>query len=162
LFSISKLSLRYLIDSLLARPNPSVRIVRPLVLNRTVDPYQPNSPTADINAPTSKCHGRTALQAALEQGHIELIQLLLNGGADVNAPPSYIRGVTAIQATAIKGHITVVQLLLDYGTDVNAAPAVHEGRTALEGAAEHGRIDILQLLINAGARTIGDGQNTYG
>jgi hypothetical protein len=50
LLSISKLSVRYLIDSLLTRPSPSVRIVRPLVLNRTVDPYQPSTPTRLINA----------------------------------------------------------------------------------------------------------------
>ena len=46
-FSISKLSVRYLTDSLLTRLSPSVRIVRPLVLTRTVDPYQPNTSTRD-------------------------------------------------------------------------------------------------------------------
>jgi ankyrin repeat protein len=83
------------------------------------------------------------LQAAVENGNIQLVEILLNAGGEVNAPPSQKYGITAIQAAVIRGHIRVAQLLLNAGADVNAAPAIWEGRTALEGAAEHGRIDLL-------------------
>jgi hypothetical protein len=50
-YSITKLTVRYLTDLLLTKLCPSVHIVRPLVLNRTVDPYQPNN---NPNSPSTR------------------------------------------------------------------------------------------------------------
>ena len=102
---------------------------------------------ADVNAPASGDSGRSALQAAAEQGNIQHVQILLLHGADVNASPYEIRGVTALQAASISGHLEVVALLLAAGADINGEESRYEGRTALEGAAEHGRLDIVHLLL---------------
>ncbi|KAL3459677.1 ankyrin repeat-containing domain protein [Aspergillus heterothallicus] len=105
----------------------------------------------DVNYPALGSRGRTALQQAVETGHLEIVQLLLRHGADVNAVPAPYGGATALQLAAIKGYIGLVRKLIDLGANVNAPGAKEEGRTALQGAAEHGRIDILQLLMEEGA-----------
>lgn len=98
---------------------------------------------ADVN---EHC-GTSALQAAADQGNIQLVQILLLHGADVNAVPDELFGVTALQAASISGHLEVVALLLAAGADINGEISRHEGRTALEGAVEHGRLDIVHLLL---------------
>ena len=102
---------------------------------------------ANVNAPASEYRGRSALQAAADQGNIQHVQILLRHGADVNASPSEVYGVTALQAASISGHLEVAALLLAAGADINGEESRYGGRTALEGAAEHGRLDIVHLLL---------------
>lgn len=98
--------------------------------------------------PTSPLrNNRTALQAAAGGGHLEVVQLLLSGGAKPNANPATCRGQTALQAAAGGGHLEVCQLLLDNGAEVNAEPA-RGGRTALQAAAGGGYLNIAQLLLS--------------
>ncbi|KAL4893328.1 ankyrin repeat-containing domain protein [Aspergillus ambiguus] len=105
---------------------------------------------------------RTALQHAVSNGSMELINLLLNHGANVNSAPSYDGGATALQVAAIQGYLGIARRLIDLDADVNAAPARRNGRTALEGAAEHGRIDMVRLLLDEGALLVGDdGEHQY-
>lgn len=62
----------------------------------------------DVNIPVGS-YG-TALQAALAQGHKEVVQLLLDEGADIN-----LRGgndITALQAALAGGHREIVQILV--------------------------------------------------
>ncbi|PLB53301.1 ankyrin, partial [Aspergillus steynii IBT 23096] len=99
---------------------------------------------------------RTALQHAVNNGNMDLINLLLDHGADVNTAPSEDGGATALQIAAIQGYLGIARKLIDLDADVNAAPARRNGRTALEGAAEHGRIDMLRLLLDEGALLVGD------
>jgi ankyrin repeat protein len=107
---------------------------------------------AQINALPARNYGRTALQAAAEQGHIEMAKLLLSQGskdAQINAPPAYEGGRTALQAAAEQGHIEMAELLLSQDskdTQINAPPAHEEGRTALQAAAEQGHIEMVELL----------------
>jgi ankyrin repeat protein len=105
---------------------------------------------ADINALAAKHGGRTALQAASEEGHVELVQLLLDAGADVNAPAAESLGRTALQAASQKGHVELVRLLLDAGAHINASPS-YGGVTAIQAAAIKGYIRVVQLLLNSGA-----------
>lgn len=105
---------------------------------------------------------RTALQHAVNNGNMDLINFLLDHGADVNSAPSEDGGATALQIAAIQGYLGIARKLLDLDADVNAAPARRNGRTALEGAAEHGRIDMLRLLLDEGASLVGnDGERQY-
>lgn len=105
---------------------------------------------APINVPAKGSFGRTALQAAVEKGNMELVEHLIQRGANVNAPPSSVAGATALQLAAIQGYAGIASLLLDAGADPFAEGAPVQGRTALEGAAEHGRTDMVQLLLNIG------------
>jgi ankyrin repeat protein len=101
---------------------------------------------------------RTPLQLAVEKGHTEVIEYLLENGADVNAAPCIRGGATAIQLAAIKGNVGLAErLILDYGADFNAPACKFQGRTAFEGAAEHGRLDMLLMLYHKGVDLLSDG-----
>ncbi|RFU82187.1 ankyrin repeat [Trichoderma arundinaceum] len=99
----------------------------------------------------TRYNGRTALQAASERGHLNIVKLLLNLGAEVNAPPSPIAGRTALQAAARGGFGAIVQLLLESGAQVNAPPARYKGITALQGACLQGALEIVDFLLKSGA-----------
>ncbi|KAH0499817.1 hypothetical protein TgHK011_006983 [Trichoderma gracile] len=99
----------------------------------------------------ARYNGRTALQAAAERGHLNIVKLLLQLGAEVNAPPSPSAGRTALQAAAGGGFGAIVQLLLEHGAHVNAAAARYKGFTALQGACLQGRLELVDLLLGAGA-----------
>ncbi|RYP51343.1 hypothetical protein DL768_003347 [Monosporascus sp. mg162] len=104
---------------------------------------------------------RTALQAAVEIGHLELIKMLLEAGADVNAPAAPFMGATALQIAAIKGHLGLAKHLLEQGANIDAQAGDEYGRTALEGAAENGHIDMLCFLLQEGAKTTGSHRRQY-
>lgn len=116
---------------------------------------------ADINYLGKGARRRTALQHAVENGNMELVNMLLDLGADINGAPAIDGGATALQIAAIRGYLGIARKLVDMGADINAAPSRFNGRTALEGAAEHGRIDMLQMLLNDGALIVGDGERQY-
>ncbi|KAG5827100.1 hypothetical protein H9Q74_002810 [Fusarium xylarioides] len=101
---------------------------------------------ADVNA-----HGGeygNALQAALNEGHQEVVQLLLDKGVDVNA-----RGVeygNALQTASYNGNRDIVQLLLDNGADANARGGRYGN--AIQTASFKGNRDVVQLLNLNGAK----------
>src|SRR5437762_1455359 len=73
---------------------------------------------ADVNAPRGEWYG-TALQAASDQGHDQIVQRPLEKGADVNAPEG--KYGTALQMASYQGYDQIVQRLLKEGADVNAS-----------------------------------------
>ncbi|OAA79789.1 Ankyrin repeat-containing domain protein [Akanthomyces lecanii RCEF 1005] len=105
---------------------------------------------ANVNAPAPEPQGRTALQAAVELGDRDIIELLLRHRADVNAFPSF-EGFTALQAAVLRGDPSLVSQLIDYGADVNAPAAAENGRTALQAAVAAGNLDIIHILLQKGA-----------
>ncbi|OBT40870.1 hypothetical protein VE00_09521 [Pseudogymnoascus sp. WSF 3629] len=66
---------------------------------------------ADVNAAAAEDGGRTALQAAAERGHLEMVDRLLAAEADVNAAAANSGGLTALQAAAKGGHLELVDRL---------------------------------------------------
>ena len=96
----------------------------------------------------------SALQAASDQGHEKVVQLLLDRGADVNAQGGYYG--TALQAASRYGHEKVVQLLLDRGADVNAQGEYHSN--ALQAASYEGHEKVVQLLLDRGADVNAQGE----
>ncbi|KAI1155722.1 hypothetical protein F4825DRAFT_406258 [Nemania diffusa] len=101
---------------------------------------------ADPNA-TGEEYGN-ALTAAVYDGTLHIVEMLLDAGANVNAPEGY-----AIQAAAAQGHYEIVQVLLKRGADVNAITTNEnfEEGTALQGATEAGQTEIVRLLLESGA-----------
>ncbi|EHK20561.1 uncharacterized protein TRIVIDRAFT_112704, partial [Trichoderma virens Gv29-8] len=85
---------------------------------------------------------------AVEDGHAEIVELLLEGGT--NATVANEGGWMPLHAAASKGHVDVVRLLLDMGkVDVDSKNG--DGCTALRLASEREHEDIVQLLLKRGA-----------
>jgi ankyrin repeat protein len=104
---------------------------------------------AYINAPASNGErGRTALQAAVEVGNVDMVRRLILDNADVNAPAAPDQGVTALQAAAIQGYLNIAKILLEHGAVIDAAASPKNGCKAINGAAEFGRIDMVKLLLD--------------
>jgi ankyrin repeat protein len=88
-------------------------------------------------------YGATALIRATEQGHIEIIKLLLKASADVNIQDK--DGVSALMEAAITGKDELVDLLLQAGANPNLKNV--DGKTALE-LAENKRFNKISTVLH--------------
>ncbi|KAJ7444203.1 hypothetical protein FB451DRAFT_1568475 [Mycena latifolia] len=88
-----------------------------------------------------------ALCAASSNGHIHLVELLIDAGAKINSED--VQYGNALYAAAEAGHEPAVQLLIEKGADVNAQGG-HYGN-ALQAASCNGTESVVQLLIEKGA-----------
>jgi hypothetical protein len=87
-----------------------------------------------------------ALPMAARQGHLELVQLLMDRGVDG-------RGQALIQAAA-NDRVDVMKLLLTRGVEADtqeASTGRPPGYTPLMGAAMNGHLESMQLLLDYGA-----------
>lgn len=93
-------------------------------------------------------HGITALHAAAQQGHVEVVRQLLASGADATAKTAE-HMQTALYFAAADGHAQVTAALLAAGAPVGAVD--QHGSTALHAAADADSAETLWLLLAAGA-----------
>ncbi|KAM3180400.1 hypothetical protein ACTXT7_016356, partial [Hymenolepis weldensis] len=91
--------------------------------------------------------GRSALVAAVVNGHVDVVQLLLFWCAAVDTIDLNGRSVLSIAAAC--GHTQVVRQLLDRGLDEGHRD--HMGATPLHLAAAAGHADVVRLLLEAGS-----------
>lgn len=101
--------------------------------------------------------GQTALNIAARNGHIEIVQLLLNLKStsanilkEVDVNHADRDGWTPLRSASWGGHTEVVKLLIEQ-SNCAIDLADKEERTALRAAAWSGHEDILKILISAGA-----------
>ncbi|TIA01739.1 hypothetical protein D6C82_03433 [Aureobasidium pullulans] len=87
----------------------------------------------------------TALRAASENGHLEVVHFLVDRGADIEL----IWSGTALRAASENGHLEVVQFLLDRGADVNSGYRTFPLHAALGRA----HTEVCMLLLKRGADT---------
>lgn len=92
----------------------------------------------------------TPLWIAAQQGHAEIVNMLIVAGADVDAPDGADHRTPLFQA-AQNGHIEVVEALVEHGASLEA-PSASSGATPLFIAAARGHTAIVRLLLAAGAR----------
>ncbi|KAJ7444216.1 ankyrin repeat domain-containing protein [Mycena latifolia] len=88
-----------------------------------------------------------ALCAASSNGHIHLVQLLIDAGAAINS--NDVHYGNALYAASLNGHNSVAQLLIEQGADVNAQGGRYEN--ALQAASKNGNESVVKLLIEKGA-----------
>jgi uncharacterized protein len=100
----------------------------------------------DVNAPHGD--GMTALHWAAMNGDVELVDLLLHGGASLGSR-TRLGGYTPLALAAEAGHSAVVTALATAGADVNAVDT--SGTTVLMLAAAAGNVDAIRVLLARGA-----------
>ena len=98
--------------------------------------------TADLNVRASQ-HGQTALMLAVSHGRLDMVDLLLEGGADVNIRDE--DGSTALMCAAEHGHMDIVKLLMKH-PEININAVDNDGATALRVAMDASHRDIGVLL----------------
>ena len=96
-------------------------------------------------------NGACALHAAAENGHAQVVSVLLEGGMVVDSMCSL--GVTALHLAAQYDKINVARVLLTQGAEVDKQSKV-DSSTALYYAAGYGYIEMVRLLLQAGADSL--------
>lgn len=84
------------------------------------------------------------LEMASAGGHVELVKMIFGFGVDVNIPVGDYG--SALHAAAYKDHAEVARWLLENGADVNLNHGQHG--TPLQAAAFEGNLDIVKLLLD--------------
>ena len=98
--------------------------------------------------------GRQGLVAAVEQGHLETADALVEAGVEVDAPRVPASGgkdASLLYRMAETGKAAAVIFLLDHGAKVDTAPPCCAGATPLLAAARRGHVAVLNALLAAGA-----------
>ena len=127
------------------------------------------APPMDIDVRDGK--GNTPLSLAASNGHVAMVQLLLERGASINLPneprenalktASMIElllgygtdinapGGSTFRVPSLEDHIAITKLLLDHGADPNVISV--SGMIPLHWASLKGHIAMTNLLVNHGA-----------
>lgn len=98
---------------------------------------------ANVNMKTPPPDNRPLLSIAAENGHLGLVQLLLNASADVNAIDGKRRSPLLLAADF--GHAQIVELLLDHGADPNHMDCYQS--TALYFSSISGHAAVVNILL---------------
>ncbi|GFY68105.1 ankyrin-3 [Trichonephila inaurata madagascariensis] len=91
--------------------------------------------------------GVTPLHVAADNGHLEVVKILIRSGADVNART--VSDSTPLHSAVQSGDEEIVECLLRHGAEVNAS--MLNLSLPLSHAAEEGRVTIAKLLLRYGA-----------
>jgi ankyrin repeat protein len=94
--------------------------------------------------------GRTALYCAAEEGHEEMVTVLLGQGARVDIKDS--EEVTPLMVAIDRGHLGVVKVLVKHMGRRWLQNTDEDEKTALYVAAQEGHEDIVAFLLSQGAR----------
>lgn len=110
--------------------------------------------------------GATALYTATEEGHLDIIELLIRHGADVNRSPKgqvardlHIEYQTPLLIACMRNHDAVIRHLIRSNADVNVTS--ERGSSPFLAICQHNNVEIAQLLIDHGARYDVEAKNLY-
>ncbi|KAK5623008.1 hypothetical protein CRENBAI_021157 [Crenichthys baileyi] len=91
-------------------------------------------------------NGLNALHLAAKEGHVDLVQELLDRGAAVDS--STKKGNTALHISSLAGQAEVVKILTKRGADINSQS--QNGFTPLYMAAQENHLDVVRYLLEKG------------
>ncbi|GMF30315.1 unnamed protein product [Phytophthora fragariaefolia] len=104
---------------------------------------------------TKDASRRDALLEAVCNGHMAVVQWLVNNGAKLTEQDR--RGRTVMILAAEMGNLAVLQFLVEKGVGVGETYQL--GRTALHAAAEYGHFVVVKWLVEKGAQVNGQDRN---
>jgi ankyrin repeat protein len=91
----------------------------------------------------------TPIHLAAEEGHAEMIKLILKHGGDVNSRTEGVNCITPLHIAAAKGRAAAVETLIAAGADINAGDLAK--KTPLTWAIEKEQRNTADILRDAGA-----------
>ncbi|MFD7685523.1 ankyrin repeat domain-containing protein [Streptomyces sp. NPDC059781] len=94
--------------------------------------------------------GRTALDLAVQEGHAEVVRLLLAAGADAEGNAGPYHELTPMTEAAMFGRAAVAEVLIDAGVSMGAQTD-RIPHVPLVLAATLGHTDVVELLLDRGA-----------
>ena len=94
---------------------------------------------ADIDK--AKNEGAAPLYVAKQEGHVDVVSVLLEQGADINKGTN--EGATPLYMASQEGHVDVVRVLLEQGADITKT---WNNKTPLQIARQMNHPEIITLL----------------
>ncbi|KAH9994873.1 ankyrin repeat-containing domain protein [Russula vinacea] len=92
-------------------------------------------------------HGRLSVAQGSTITKLDIVEILLKGGANVNAQSKY--NLTPFHEAAGSGNLDITQLLLSHGADINTIDL--QGDSPLHKAVRSQKLDIVEILLKGGA-----------
>ncbi|CAL5071368.1 unnamed protein product [Urochloa decumbens] len=109
--------------------------------------------SAGVSLDSTDSQGRTALHMASANGHIAVVEYLIQNGANVNA--TNLEKNTPLHWACLNGHIEVIKALISAGASVSALNS-HE-KTPMDEAVTKGKMDVIDAIGAAVAQAELDG-----
>uniref|UniRef100_A0A0D9X2F9 Uncharacterized protein n=1 Tax=Leersia perrieri TaxID=77586 RepID=A0A0D9X2F9_9ORYZ len=109
--------------------------------------------SAGVPLDSTDSQGRTALHMASANGHLAVVEYLIQNGANVNAKNS--ENNTPLHWACLNGHIEVIKALICAGASVSALNS-HE-KTPMDEAVTKGKMEVIDAIGAAVAQAELDG-----
>lgn len=113
-----------------------------------IAPIQEYLDQRDMPVDTQNSFGSTALMLAAQNGHHDIVELLLKRGANTDTQDN--NGITALMLAVDLGHHDIVDLLLKQKANVNKRNS--GGISALDVAIRNNNPEMVEYLLGHGAR----------